>query len=285
MRYPSFPDGLSLIADQYDIILCDVWGVLHNGRAAFETASEALLRFREQGGAVCLITNAPVPKAQVLRYFDPLGIPPEAYDDCISSGDVTRLILSQRTEQVFWRLGADEGWEHDRFLYEGLNLQFGGLRDSDTLLCIGLEDQMNDEPEDYRGRLSEAVERGLPMICANPDVKVRIGDRLAWCAGALAQIYEDLGGAVIYPGKPYAPIYDLALSRMADIGVETSQHRILCIGDSPSTDMQGAQAQGFKGLYVGTGLQAHGPDFPAEVQRLLSAYGVTSDWAMPMLRW
>lgn len=279
------PGGLAAIADQYDAILCDVWGVIHNGRFAFDEACEALVRFRERGGAVCLITNAPVPKAQAIRFFDPLGVPPEAFDDCVTSGDATREILSARVGEVFYRMGADEGWEHDRFLYEGLDLQFGDVKTADTMLCIGLEDQENDHPEDYRGRLAEAADRGMEMICANPDIRVRIGDQLVWCAGALAKVFEEEGGTVIYPGKPHAPIYELALAKLADLGVEAAPSRTLCIGDSPATDMKGALAHGFDGLYVGTGLQEHGADFDQEVTQLLADYAVSAKWALPKLTW
>lgn len=285
MTDPNFPGGLAAIADQYDIVLCDVWGVIHNGRFAFEEACEALVRFRDQGGAVCLITNAPVPKDHAIRHFDPLGVPPEAYDDCVTSGDATRDVLSARAGEVFYRMGADEGWEHDRFLYEGLDLQFGDARSSDTLLCIGLEDQANDHPDDYRDRLAEAADREMEMICANPDIRVRIGDQLYWCAGALAKVFEEEGGKVIYPGKPHNPIYDLALAKLADLGVATSPERTLCIGDSPATDMQGALNRGFDGLYVGTGLTEHSDAFESEVADLLGQYGVTAKWALPKLTW
>ena len=285
MTDPIFPGGLAAIADQYDAILCDVWGVIHNGRYAFDEACEALVRFRDQGGAVCLITNAPVPKAQAIRYFDPLGVPTEAFDDCVTSGDATREVLGQRSGEVFWRMGADEGWEHDRFLYEGLDLQFGDERSSDAILCIGLEDHVNDHPDDYRDRLAEAADRDMEMICANPDIRVRIGDQLVWCAGALAKIFEEEGGTVIYPGKPHAPIYNLALQRLADMGVEPSPKRTLCIGDSPATDMLGALQHGFDGLYVGTGLKEHGSNFEQEVTDLLTDYAVSAKWAMPKLAW
>lgn len=285
MTLPEFPGGLAAIADRYDIILCDVWGVIHNGRFAFEEASEALVRFRERGGAVCLITNAPVPKEHAIRHFDPLGVPPEAFDDCVTSGDATRQVLSARAGEVFFRMGADEGWEHDRYLYQGLDLQFGDVKSSDTLLCIGLEDQENEHPDDYRDRLAEAADRGMEMICANPDIRVRIGDQLFWCAGALAKVFEEEGGKVIYPGKPHDPIYDLALSKLSDLGVATSPSRILCIGDSPATDMKGAHLRGFDGLYVGTGLTEHGDAFEPEVAELLNQYGVTAKWALPKLTW
>ncbi|GAB5454299.1 MAG: TIGR01459 family HAD-type hydrolase [Henriciella sp.] len=285
MTAPHFPGGLAAISDRYDAILCDVWGVIHNGRYAFEEACEALVRFRDQGGAVCLITNAPVPKEQALRHFDPLGVPPEAYDDCVTSGDATREVLNQRVGEVFWRMGADEGWEHDRYLYEGLDLQFGDERTSDAVLCIGLEDQVNDHPDDYRDRLAEAADRDMEMICANPDIRVRIGDQLHWCAGALAKVFEEEGGRVIYPGKPHSPIYDLALLKLSDLGVEAAPERTLCIGDSPATDMRGALNQAFHGLYVGTGLKEHGTNFEQEVTDLLEDYSVSAKWAMPKLVW
>lgn len=283
MTAPAFPAGLAAIADRYDTILCDVWGVIHNGRAAFTEACEALVKFREGGGRVCLITNAPVPEAQVVRYFEPLGVPRAAFDACVSSGDATRYELAQRPGQTVWRLGGDEGWEHDRHLYEGLDLKFRDDASADLLLCIGMRDMVNDQPEDYRAELREGVDRGLPMLCANPDKQVRVGGKLYWCAGALADVYEDLGGQVIYPGKPYAPIYRLALERVAAMGAPA--RNILCIGDSPATDVRGASAQGFHSLYVGTGLKQHGPDFEAEVTDLLADYGEQATYAMTGLRW
>ncbi|MEM1086296.1 MAG: TIGR01459 family HAD-type hydrolase [Pseudomonadota bacterium] len=281
----NFPSGLSTISERYQIILCDVWGVIHNGRRAFEPACEALVRFRKNGGQVCLITNAPVPKAQVIRYFEPLGVPAEAFDDCVSSGDATREVLAARQSETFWRMGGDEGWEHDRFLYEGLSLNFASEHDADTILCIGLEDQQQDEPEQYRARLKTAADRGMEMICANPDKQVRIGDRLYWCAGALADILEQEGGRVVYPGKPHAPIYDLALKRLGAENVEAMRREILCIGDSPTTDIQGASRHGFDSLYVGTGLKEHGANFEQEVRALLEESQVDATWAMPQLKW
>lgn len=283
MTAPSFPPGLSGLASRYDTILCDVWGVIHNGRAAFTEACDALVKFRAGGGRVCLITNAPVPEAQVVRYFEPLGVPPEAFDACVSSGDATRAELARRCEMTVWRLGGDEGWEHDRFLYEGLGLTFRDSAEADLLLCIGLRDMANDQPEDYREELRQGVGRGLPMICANPDKQVRVGGQLYWCAGALADVYEDLGGSVIYPGKPHAPIYQLALQRVTALGGPA--RKVLCIGDSPATDVRGARLQGFDSLYVGTGLKQHGADFEAEVSDLLASYGETATYAMTGLRW
>lgn len=283
MTQTLFPPGLCGLARRYDTILCDVWGVIHNGRASFPEACEALVRFRAEGGQVSLITNAPVPNAQVIRLFEPLGVPMAAFDTCVSSGDATRAELAARPDMTVWRMGGDEGWEHDRFLYEGLGHRFIDDDRADLLLCIGLRDQVNDQPEDYRRELAGAVAKGLPMLCANPDRQVRVGGKLYWCAGALADIYEDLGGVVIYPGKPYAPIYQLAVQTLTRL--KAKPERILCIGDSPATDVRGARLQGYDSLYVGTGLRQHGADFQAEVTDLLADYGENATYAMTGLRW
>jgi HAD superfamily hydrolase (TIGR01459 family) len=284
---PSGLEHLAEIADDYDAILCDVWGVIHNGRAAFAPACEALVNFRAKGGKVCLLTNAPVPKAQVVRYFEPLGVPPDAFDDCVSSGDATRALLARYAGKALWRLGADEGWEHDRFLYDGLDLSFvDDPAKADLGLIIGLRNQIGGEhPEAYRDELAEIAQLGLELVCANPDIQVRIGDRLHWCGGALAQIYEAQGGRAVYAGKPHAAIYDLAYETLAGLGV-SGRSRILAIGDGPITDMKGANAQKLDALYVGTGLANHATgDFLTEVRALLADNGVEARYAQPMLGW
>ncbi|WP_300375994.1 TIGR01459 family HAD-type hydrolase [Henriciella sp.] len=284
MKRPEHPEGFREIAAQYDAVLCDVWGVIHNGRRAFTEACDALSRYRDQGGTVILITNAPVPKEQVISYFKPMGVPDSCFDDCVSSGDATREELARRSDEKIWRLGVDSGWERDQFLYRGLDLTFVEPEAAETMLCIGLANQEDDDPEDYRETLKDGAGSGLPMICANPDIKVRIGDRLVWCAGALAAIYEEEGGSVIYPGKPHPTIYQLALRRAARARGD-SPASVLCIGDSPATDMRGAAQQGHDALYVGTGLAEHGHDFKAEVAALLEKYETSARYAMPALRW
>ena len=278
--------SFSAVAPNYDLILCDVWGVIHNGRRAFDAACEALVKFREGGGRVVLITNAPVPKARVIRYFDPLGVPQAAWDDCASSGDATRHILEAQAEKSYWVYGADGGEEHDKFLYQGLPNPRAAGPDADLMLCIGLRDQLNDHPEDYRGELREIVQAGPTMVCANPDIQVRVGDQLMWCAGALARIYEEEGGKVIYPGKPHAAIYSLALEKAAAFGPLPQRERILAIGDGPVTDMAGANREGLDCLYVGTGLSnQHSDDFAADVGSLMRENGVEATYAMVELAW
>jgi len=280
-------EGLSQISERYDAILCDVWGVIHNGRSAFESACDALVNYRLRGGRVILLTNAPVPKSQVIKYFEPLGVPRDAFDDCVSSGDATRAVLDKHSEKAIWRLGADEGWEHDRFLYEGLDLTFSETPDQAQMgLIIGLRDQENDHPDQYVDELEAIAQLNLPLICANPDIQVRVGDKLYWCGGALARIYERAGGQVVYPGKPHAPIYELARQKLKAFGDVPENDRILVIGDGPATDIKGANHQGIDALYVGTGLTQYDDNsFSDGTRHLLEEHGVTARFVQPALCW
>ncbi|MEO0465057.1 MAG: TIGR01459 family HAD-type hydrolase [Pseudomonadota bacterium] len=287
MTTPQILPGLSAVSENYDLILCDVWGVMHNGRRAFPGTGDALTKFRASGGRVVLLTNAPVPKDRVLRYFAPLGVPETSFDDCASSGDATRHLLEQRPDDTIWVFGADEGFEHDKFLYKDLPNPRRDAPGADLLLCIGLRDQMAEHPEDYREELKQIVADGAGpvMVCANPDIQVRVGETLVWCAGALAAIYEELGGQVIYPGKPHAAIYDLAYAKAATLGDMPDKSRILAIGDGPITDMAGANREGIDCLYVGTGLSNTHGDFATETARLMMQSGVSATYAMAELSW
>lgn len=285
MTNTKYISSLSEIAEQYDTILCDVWGVIHNGREAFKPACDALVKFREKGGRVSLITNAPVPEERVIRYFEPLGVPKEAYDICVSSGDITREYLYNRRKGNIWRLGEDGGWAHDKYLVEGLNLNFTPMEQADYILCIGTPDGGRTDPETCREILAKAAKRDIEMICANPDIQVRVGDDLYWCAGALARIFEEEGGDVIYAGKPYTPIYDHILGKFFSDQTDGIKERCLCIGDSPATDLRGAWINGIDGLYVGTGLKNHTGLFEREVDSLLKEYKVETTYAIQALKW
>ncbi len=286
MTQTLFPAGLHELAPDYDLILCDVWGVIHNGRSAFAASCDALMKYREQGGRVVLVTNAPVPKARVTRLFGPLGVPAAAWDDCASSGDATRHVMEAQAEKSFWVFGIDGGQAHDRFLHEGLpNPRLDGP-EAALMLCIGLRDAVNEHPEDYRQELREIAAVGPTMVCANPDIQVRVGNELHWCAGALAEVYQQEGGQVIYPGKPHAAIYSLAMEKAAALGPLPNRARILAIGDGPVTDMAGANREGLDCLYVGTGLaNHHSGDFASHVANLLDENGVTATYAMVELAW
>jgi HAD superfamily hydrolase (TIGR01459 family) len=243
----------SELASAYDALLCDVWGVVHNGLAAFPESCDALMRMRAKGGTVVLITNSPRPSEQVARQLGRLHVPPETYDAIVSSGDVTRKVIEERRGQSLFHLGPDR----DRSIFTGLNVHFAPLESADYVVCSGLEDDEVETPDDYRGRLETMLERRLFMVCGNPDVVVERGPRLVYCAGAIADLYATMGGEVLYAGKPYRPIYDMALTGAeAAAGRAIALDKVLAVGDSVRTDLKGARALGVDFLFVTSGIHA-----------------------------
>jgi HAD superfamily hydrolase (TIGR01459 family) len=241
--------GLGAVAGRYDVLLCDIWGVVHNGREAFPAACAALTRWREVVGQVILISNAPRPWAGVAAQLDVLSVPREAWSAIVTSGDASRELLAARAPGPAWRIGPAK----DDPLFDGLGLEFSGPEGAAFIACTGPNDEDNETPEDYREVLTYAAGRDVDMICANPDLVVQRGDSLIYCAGALARLYESVGGRVIEVGKPYTPIYDLALT-LAGPGVDRA--RVLAIGDGLHTDLAGAAAHGFDALFVAGGVHA-----------------------------
>jgi len=242
------------LARGYDVLFCDVWGVVHNGIAAFADACDALKRFRTSGGTAILITNAPRPGAAVVRILDRLAVPHDAYDAIVSSGDVTRAIVESRLNESVFHIGP----QRDLPIFAGLDVEFAPLETADYVVCSGLFDDTTETPESYRGMLAAMRARGLFMVCANPDVVVERGDDLVYCAGALADAYAALGGEVLYCGKPHAPIYEAALARAAALrgGTPPPLPRVLAVGDSVRTDLKGAASFGIDCLFVTSGLHA-----------------------------
>jgi HAD superfamily hydrolase (TIGR01459 family) len=286
MTAPQALSGLSDIADQYDVLLCDVWGVIHNGAVSFPAAIAALQRFARERGPVILISNSPRPSKAVEEQLDELLVPRDAWTSFITSGDATRALLAARAPGPAWRIGPDR----DFVLYEGLCLEFAGPTDSAFIAVTGPVNDDVETPEDYRITLTAAAERGLTMICANPDRVVHRGDRLIYCGGALADLYADLGGEVIMAGKPYRAIYDLCL-REAARRTANPDFRALCIGDGVPTDVKGAEAMGLDCLFISGGI--HGADTalaaggmdPAKVGGLLRDAGTKAAYAMSNLAW
>jgi HAD superfamily hydrolase (TIGR01459 family) len=250
----DFIERFEPLARDYDVLLCDVWGVVHNGLAAFPAACDALMRFRAGGGTAILITNAPRSGDAVARILDRLKVSRGAYDAITSSGDVTRGIVKARLPESVFHLGP----ERDLSIFAGLDVRFAPPETADYVVCSGLFDDTIETPESYRDLLAKLEARSLSMVCANPDIVVERGDTLVYCAGALADAYAARGGKVLYCGKPHAPIYELALATAAALrgGKTPYPQRVLAIGDSVRTDLKGAAALGLDCMFVISGIHA-----------------------------
>jgi len=244
-------DSIKDLGSRYRAWLVDIWGVMHNGHRAFPGAVAATRAYRAQGGIVVLLSNSPRPSPSVQEQLRRLGVPDDAYDATVTSGDLTRYELAKHQGAVVFHLGP----ERDRPIFHGLDVELGPHRDAELVVGSGLFDDDTETPEDYADLLSELAARKLPMICANPDHMVERGDRLVWCAGALANLYERQGASVIYAGKPYAPIYHLALETIGKlVGERVSKDQVLAIGDGVNTDIAGAGGVGIPSVFVASGL-------------------------------
>jgi HAD superfamily hydrolase (TIGR01459 family) len=273
--------ALADISDHYDAVLCDVWGVIHNGRAAYQAACDALARFRALGKPVILISNAPRPNSVIPGQLQALSVRRDAWDAIVTSGDATRAEIEKRGPR-----GYKIGPSKDEGLYEGLPVDFQPIETADYVICTGLRDDLSEPPESYRDELAALAARSLPFICANPDRVVQFGGHLIPCAGALADIYEEIGGPVIMAGKPYSPIYELTIAKAQEVaGTALAHNRLLCIGDGVQTDVAGAHAQKLDCLFVAGGIHAaelsneDGLD-SLKVEAFLSAYQVDARWAI-----
>jgi len=251
-----FADRLHDLTKDVDVILSDVWGVIHDGVHGFPEACKALQTFRAQGGTVIMITNAPRPADSVQRQLRKMDISDETYDAIVSSGDLTRSFVASRLEQPLLQIGP----ERDNPMFRGLDVKFTTLENAEYIVCTGPYDDEVETEENYRGMMEEALKRNLTFVCANPDMVVERGHRLITCAGAIAELYRSLGGEVIFYGKPHRPIYDRALELAAEKrGGATPSSRILAIGDSVRTDLTGANLMGLDCLFLTRGI--HSADF------------------------
>ncbi|MEZ5958166.1 MAG: TIGR01459 family HAD-type hydrolase [Hyphomonadaceae bacterium] len=273
------------VVENYDAILCDVWGVLHNGRTAYPAACAALQRVRGAGKAVVLITNVPKPRGPIPAQLDRAGVPRDAWDAIVTSGDATRAELAARAPGPVYRIGPRD---YDRQLWEGLSLAEAPLSEARFIGISGLN-RDDETPADYADVLREARARDLEMICANPDIIVQFGDRMIWCAGAIARDYTAIGGKVVMAGKPFAPIYDLARNELAPLlGKRVTPPSILCIGDGIPTDVAGANAQQMDSLFIASGMHGEtlwsgGKLDPAKVNAALAAENASATYAMASL--
>ena len=279
-----FVEQLRGLVDGVEVILSDIWGVVHNGLESFPEACEALHTYRQRGGTVILITNAPRPADSVQRQLRKLGVADQTYDAIVSSGDLTRNFVADHPgKKIFWI-----GPERDSSIHRGLDAVMAPLEQADYIICTGLFDDETESAEDYRAMMLQAREHKLPLICANPDIVVERGDRLIYCAGAIAELYRELGGEAIFYGKPHRPIYERAMALAAERrGRPTSLDRVLAIGDSVRTDLTGALGFGIDCLFLTRGI--HSEEFegidqldPASVKEL---FGHPPRALMRELRW
>jgi HAD superfamily hydrolase (TIGR01459 family) len=244
-------ESIRELGSRYAAWLVDIWGVMHNGRRAFPHAVAAARAFRAAGGIVVLLSNSPRPSPSVQVQLRHLGVPDDAYDATVTSGDLTRHELGKHEGAAVYHLGP----ERDRPIFHGLDVKLGSAEDAELVVCSGLFDDETETPDDYADLLRRLAARKLPMICANPDHLVERGDQLVYCAGALAALYEREGGRVVYAGKPYAPIYLLALETIGQLaGREVKRSEVLAIGDGVNTDIAGAAGVGIGSVFVASGL-------------------------------
>lgn len=238
-------------SETYRVWFCDIWGVLHDGVAPFPVTVEALKRHRARGGTVILVTNSPRSHLGVERQLLDIGADPASHDRIVTSGDVTQVLMKLHGGGRVFHLGA----ARDHSIYEGTGVTRVPLEEAKAVLCTGLFDDLNDKLEDYDPLLEDMKGRGITMICANPDKIVKKGNRILYCAGKLAELYAALGGEVLMAGKPFAPIYDLAMAEAARItGHAVERAEVLAIGDGPETDIRGAADYGLAALLVAEGV-------------------------------
>lgn len=279
VRINSFRD----IANRYDVVLCDVWGVLHNGVAAFSQACEALAEARAKGLTVVLITNSPRPHPGVITQIRGLGVPDSAYDRIVTSGDVTRALIAAGPKKIYFI-----GSERDLPLLDGLGVEMVSSEDAEIIVCAGFFDDETETPDDYRATLAGLAKRKLPFICANPDLVVERGHRLIPCAGAIAKVYAELGGETRISGKPYVPIYRASLSEAKAVRGGIDLSRVIAIGDGMPTDVKGAQDFGLDVLYISAGIHAleymnSEKTDETKLTAFLKNEGATPKWWMPRL--
>ncbi|AGK58849.1 HAD-superfamily hydrolase [Hyphomicrobium denitrificans 1NES1] len=262
--------SIAPLAATADLWFVDIWGVMHNGVRPYASSVAACEAFRERGGTILLVTNSPRPRESVGRQLDGIGVARSAYDGIVSSGDVSRSLVEDWAGKPILHIGP----ERDLPIFANLQATPGAsVDDAAVAVCTGLYDDEQETPADYALMLANLKSRNVPMICANPDQKVERGGRLIYCAGAIARAYEALGGNVSYAGKPFQPIYDLALEIGSDMrGKPVVKDRVLAIGDGVATDIAGASSVGIRSVFIASGVHVkNGEDIGDAAARLFAA--------------
>ncbi|KUL96906.1 hypothetical protein DK26_02660 [Bosea sp. WAO] len=276
--------GVAPIIGQYELCLCDIWGVVHNGVAPYAEACAALAKMRAGGVTVVLVSNAPRPRSEIAIQLGRLGVPGDAFDAIVTSGDVARDLIAHRAGDPLYHLGPDR----DLPLLAGLDAPRVSAAEGRYVVCTGLFDDETETAETYAEQLADFARRDLTLICANPDLVVDRGGRMVPCAGSIALAYEQIGGRAIYAGKPHAPIYELAIRQGQELrGENVERSRILAIGDAIRTDIAGAVHYGLGSLMCLGGIHAEetGELSPTELEDWFARQSHRPDYAMPQLAW
>jgi HAD superfamily hydrolase (TIGR01459 family) len=262
------------LSKRYPVWFVDIWGVVHNGERPFTNTVDVLAKHRAEGGTVILVSNSPRSETGVTHQLNEVGVRKDAYDCAVTSGDVTQSLMLAEPSGKLFHLGP----ARDLSLFEGLKVERVEQDQAGAVICTGLYHDDYETPADYVDLLAQLRARNLAMICANPDKVARKGNRLMYCAGALAEAYQNIGGTVQMAGKPYAPIYERALARAATLrGEAVTKSQVLAIGDGPETDILGAANQGFPVVYVSGGVRDHAEDMAAEkahIQQLVPSANI-----------
>jgi HAD superfamily hydrolase (TIGR01459 family) len=274
--------SIAELADTSDAWIVDIWGIMHNGARAYAAAAQACSRFRARGGTVVLLSNAPRPFSAVVPHMTALGVPSDAYDAGITSGDVTRDMLTAWLGRRVLHIGPPR----DNALFTDLNVRLAPAAEAEVVLCSGLIDDERETPADYAELLDALAARAVPMICANPDIMVERGDKLLYCAGALAESYAAKGGRVSYAGKPHLPVYERALAEIARRTCRpVEKSRVLCIGDGIETDLAGAYAATLRSVFVASPIFAPNGLSAATLEGLFANRPFAPIAAMLALAW
>lgn len=279
---PPILSSIASLAETSEAWIVDIWGVMHNGARAHAAAGEACRRFRDRGGIVVLLSNAPRPFVDVVPHMSSLSVDPGAYDTGVTSGDATREMVAAWQGRPLLHIGP----ERDRGLFEGYDVRFSAPEAAEVAICSGLYDDAKETPADYAGLFEGLLARRVPMICANPDILVERGEQLIYCAGALAADYEAKGGKVTYAGKPYGPIYDRTLREIARLkGRPVAKEDILCIGDGVETDLKGACNAGFRSVFIASPIFLPDGLSASALSKLFAGRPFAPVAAMPALAW
>jgi HAD superfamily hydrolase (TIGR01459 family) len=279
------PSGLAEIAENYDALIVDIWGVLHNGKKPFNGVDAALKNFRDTGGKVLLLSNAPRPGPSAVKRLAAIGNSHDGFDDILTSGDAVRALMRDmgKDDKKICHIGPDK----DADLIADLAVEFVDEDTADAILFSGPYDDTTETPDDYADMLARFKARDLPLLCPNPDRIVQYGSQVIYCAGAIAEAYENIGGTVVWVGKPYPVVYARARAMLGELtGLESP--RLLAIGDGPKTDILGAEAAGIDALFIGGGLAgASGAniDTPEAIAAILAEENTQARYAMRHLVW